>query len=176
MKKTPKFWFIIFTIILFSFGIYSFYKTMFREYHPVILNQPKIEYTDFAENQKINSTLINSTFTDEYLIFSLKDLINYKLVKLNDPKKILPVPLLAYFTNDGRIVTAISLSENCKSTDFYLEGNEIHCSNCPSYWNKESLEAYACCPNYYPEVIPSILEKDEVKISYEILKKWKPRQ
>ena len=176
MKKTPKFWILIFILIIFLFGLFSFYETMFREYHPIIGSQPKTEYSDFADGNKIESTTITATSSEENISFKLKDLLTFKLVIFNDPKNILPVPIISYLTSDGIIVTAISLSENCKSKDFYLDGKNIHCANCPSYWNKESLEAYACCSNYYPEPIESKLVGDEIRISYELLKNWKPRQ
>lgn len=176
MKYSPKKLLLVFTILLFTFGIYSFYKTMFREFHPVISSQPKIEYFETISNEKIESKLITPTFDENYLSFNLSDLHKYKLVRFFDPQKKISIPIIAYFTSDGRIVTAFSLSENCKSQDFYLQGANIHCANCPSYWNKESLEAYACCSNYYPQPFNSKLDGDVVKIPYEVLTNWKPRQ
>lgn len=176
MKINPKILFISFIVILFIYGFYSFYKTMFRDFHPVILNQPKIEFTEMPTSGEIKSTYINAIQNEDYLSFDVNDLLKYSLVKFNDPKNIISVPLISYLTSDGKIVTAISFSENCKSNDFYLNGKNIHCANCPSYWNKESLEAYACCANYYPQPINSKIFGNEVRIYYEVLEAWKPRQ
>lgn len=176
MKIKPKILFTSFIVILFIFGIYSFYKTMFRDFHPVISNQPKVEFTEMPSNEEIRSTNIEVVRHDDYISFDVNDLIKYSLVKFNDPKNLINVPILAYLTSDGKIVTAVSLSENCKSTDFYLKGKNIHCANCPSYWKKESLEAYACCANYYPQPINSKIIGNEIRIYNEILSEWKPRQ
>ncbi|HEX9615363.1 MAG TPA: Fe-S-containing protein, partial [Bacteroidota bacterium] len=75
----------------------------------------------------------------------------------------------------GKLVTAMSKSEHCGSTDFYLSGNNIHCASCGSYWNMASMEAYACCQRYYPDPVPSVVSGDMVLIESIVVRGWKSR-
>jgi protein tyrosine phosphatase (PTP) superfamily phosphohydrolase (DUF442 family) len=156
-------------------GALTFYREAFRQFHPIIDKQPTISASITPSNEKIPSTVINATVQGPFIIVSLTDVVKNRIVRFYDPEKKLSVPLLAYITSSGRVVTAVSSSENCRSTDFYLEGENIHCASCPSYWNASSLEAYACCQKFYPDPVPSSLLGDELRIEIEAVRKWQPR-
>jgi len=111
----------------------------------------------------------------EDLTIPLNAVLSNKIVRFFDPAGEQHVPLIAYVTPEGKIVTAMSISENCQSTDFYLKGHNIHCANCPSYWNMSSLEAYACCQMFYPDPIPSRLENGKIRINAATVRAWKTR-
>ncbi len=40
------------------------------------------------------------------------------------------VPLLAYIAPGGKLVTAVSLCEPCRSTRFHIVGDNIFCNTC----------------------------------------------
>jgi len=69
----------------------------------------------------------------------------------------------------------MSKSEHCGSTDFFLSGNNIHCAQCPSYWNMASMEAYACCQKFFPDPIPSRVVGEEIRIDAAVARNWKSR-
>ena len=156
-------------------GVLSFYRDAFRAYHPVIEKQPDVLQIKSYGTEKIPSTLVQAKVEGPFMIISLKEVAEKRVVRFFDPENQQTVPILAYVTPAGRLVTAMSLSENCRSTDFYLEGENIHCANCPSYWNASSLEAYACCQKFYPDPIPSTVLGDEVRIEASTVRKWQAR-
>ena len=154
-------------------GLYSYYRDAFRDYHPVIAKQPEI--TSPGESGRINSSVIEARIEGPLLIVSLSEVRDKRVVRFYDPENIQDIPVLAYVTPAGRLVTAMSISETCHSRDFYLEGENIHCANCPSYWNASSLEAYACCQKYYPFPIPSTILGDELRVAIEDIRSWQAR-
>lgn len=165
---------IILAIVLFS-GIGYFAATIGRTYHPVIDNQPSIGYGIAPSAEKIKSSKLAGMIDGNDIVISSESVNNYRIVRINDPEGKQTIPIIIYTTPRGKIVTAMSLSESCRSDDFYLEGNNIHCANCPSYWNMESLEAYACCQKYYPEPIPSKVVGGMIRIDKNIVQNWRTR-
>ncbi len=159
--------------VVVAIGLYSYYSDAFREYHPVIGKQPEVSTPDLS--RRVNSTMISSRIEGPFVIVSLKDVVKHTVVRFTDPGGVQEIPVIAYLTSSGRLVTAMSISEGCRSRDFYLEGEFIHCANCPSYWNASSLEAYACCQKYYPDPIPSTILGDEIRIEVDILRSWQAR-
>ncbi len=86
------------------------------------------------------------------------------------------VPLLAYITQSGRVVTAVSMCEPCRSTRFHIQDKTIVCNACATEWNLETLKGIqGGCLNYPPDVIPSTLEKGQILIDEKIVTEWKPR-
>lgn len=163
-------------VTVLALGLSSYLRVLLRQYHPVIAKQPSVVVAiDYGVTQKIPSTMIQARVDQGYMVIPLESIINHKLVRFFDPEQIQQVPLIAYITPEGKIVTAMSISENCRSTDFYLEGHNIHCAACPSYWNMSSLEAYACCQKFYPDPIPSTLANNEIRIDASVVRSWKSR-
>jgi hypothetical protein len=86
------------------------------------------------------------------------------------------IPLLAYVTLAGRVVTAISLCEPCRSTRFHIQDSAFVCNACNTEWSLETLKGISGgCMNYPPEVIPSTVEKDSILIEEKVVLGWKPR-
>ena len=155
-------------------GLWVFYHQAFRAYHPVIAGQPDVPVPALPPG-KVTSTMIEAAMMGGSIVIPVQKVVEHRIVRFRDPGGVQTVLLLAYVTPTGRLVTAMSLSENCRSDDFYLEGEDIHCVHCPSYWNASSLEAYACCQKYYPDPIPSTVVGDEVRIDADVVRRWKPR-
>lgn len=161
--------------IVLTIGIAAYIGEAFRTYHPVIERQPVVSQPSRNSTEKISSTMIGSKVEGPFIIVSLKEIQEKRIVRFVDPEGIQNIPILAYITPSGKLVTAMSISESCRSTDFYLQGENIHCASCPSYWNASSLEAYACCQKYYPEPIESSVLGDEVRVDKELVRKWQAR-
>ncbi len=156
-------------------GIGVFLNQLLRTYHPVIDAQPVVAMATMYRDEKISSTLIEAAMNGESIAIPLKTVQEKKLVRFFDPGKIQGIPMIAYVTPQGKLVTAMSKSEQCGSTDFYLAGNDIHCATCPSYWNMASMEAYACCQKFFPDPIPSRVVGEEVRIDASTIRNWKSR-
>ncbi len=175
MIKSTKLLYTSLVLLILGFGVYIFYSTAFREFHPVIDKQPKLEYPAIRNQERIDATIIEVKNNISTISVSFASIEQNTIVKFFDPDKLFNIPIIAYITPRGKIVTAISMSENCTSKEFYLENNNIHCANCPSYWNMESLEAYACCQRYYPDPIPSKLVNGEIIIEKSVFANWQKR-
>ncbi|MBI2620108.1 MAG: DUF2318 domain-containing protein [Ignavibacteriales bacterium] len=175
-KVPAKRWMVRATMILVLVGgIGVFLDQLLRTFHPVIERQPTVGMVTMYREQKIASVPIEATMKGGAIAIPLRAVQENKLVRFFDPEKIQEVPMIAYVTPQGKLVTAMSKSEHCGSTDFYLSGNNIHCASCPSYWNMASLEAYACCQKYYPDPFPSAVAGDEVRIDPITIRTWKSR-
>jgi hypothetical protein len=109
------------------------------------------------------------------IVFSLADLRKGRLVRFEYTGGKTPRPLMAYIAKDGRLVTAISVSEHCGSTEFRIMDNRIYCAHCPSQWDMMTMEAYACCAKYYPDPIPSRVVGETVRIKKEVVEEWTGR-
>jgi hypothetical protein len=164
-----------FLFLVLAAGLVAYVRDAFRSYHPVIEKQPAVVQSEGYSNEKISSTPIQAKIEGPFVVVSLKEVLNRRIVRFFDPEGVQNVPVIAYVTPGGKLVTAMSLSENCRSTDFYLQGENIHCASCPSYWNMTSMEAYACCQKYYPDPIPSTVLGDEVRIEAQTIRNWKSR-
>jgi uncharacterized membrane protein len=163
-------------VAVLALGVSSYLRVLLREFHPVIANQPSVVVPiDYGVTQKIPSTMVEARMDQGSIVVPLKAVTDHKLVRFFDPDHVQQFPMIAYITPEGKLVTAMSISENCRSTDFYLEGHNIHCAACPSYWNMSSMEAYACCQKFYPDPIPSTLVNDEVRIDASLVRSWKSR-
>jgi uncharacterized membrane protein len=177
-KSKPKVRLIALAImaVVFIGGLSIYWGVAFREFHPVIKNQPSVVVAiNYGVQEKIPSTQIEATMDQGFITIPLQKVMDLKLVRFYDPEAKQMLPLIAYITPEGKLVTAMSKSEVCQSEDFYLEGHNIHCASCPSYWNMSSLEAYACCQRYYPDPIPSVIVGNEVRIDAERVRHWRPR-
>lgn len=86
------------------------------------------------------------------------------------------VPLLAYIAPDGKLVTAVSLCEPCRSTRFHITGDKIVCNACGTTWKLRNLEAVSgACGAYPPQVIPSKVIGNAVQIDVKTVANWQPR-
>ncbi|MCI0706912.1 MAG: Fe-S-containing protein [Ignavibacteriae bacterium] len=157
-------------------GLSAYFGTLFREYHPVIEKQPELVVElMYGVEQEVRSQPVQATISNGFITIPLESVRSNKLVRFFDPEGVQSIPMIAYITPEGKLVTAMSKSENCQSTDFYLKGHNIHCASCPSYWNMSSLEAYACCQRFYPDPVPSSLVDNEIRIDAQLVRSWHPR-
>ncbi|MEW5799621.1 MAG: Fe-S-containing protein [Bacteroidota bacterium] len=156
-------------------GLVYYGLTLTRNYHPVISDQPSVGYGTNPGQGQIKSFKTNAQIDGNDIIIDVETVTKHGIIRFNDPEGKQTVPVIAYISPRGKIVTAMSISESCRSDDFYLEGKTIHCASCPSYWDMESLEAYACCQKYYPDPIPSRVERGVLKISKNVVQEWRTR-
>lgn len=143
--------------------------------HPVIKQQPVVASPADYDSNFV--TMTNVSFREEGndIVFSLSDLRQQRLIRFEYVCTTTTRPVMAYIAPDGKLVTAISISDHCGSTEFKIKDNKIYCAHCPSVWDMMTMEAYACCAKYYPDPIPSRVVGNEVHISKDIVEKWAGR-
>jgi uncharacterized membrane protein len=142
--------------------------------NPKVSTQPKLnERVDYA-GQSVRMADIHARVENGKISISLDELKEKKMVRFEYQGN--GVPLLAYITPSGRVVTAVSMCEPCRSTRFHIEEKKIVCNACATEWNLETLKGIqGGCLNYPPDVIPSTIEKDRIQIDEKIVAQWRPR-
>ncbi len=164
----------VFPIVVVA-GILTFVRYLNPSVHEVIKAQPVVtdpfDYdTTFVESRDIS-------FTEESgeLVFPLAELKRNKLIRFEYKGGKTPRHVLAYLAPTGQLVTAISVSEHCGSTEFKIKGDKIYCARCPSNWDMMTMEAFGCCSKYYPDPIPSRIVGADVHIPAALVEKWAGR-
>lgn len=87
------------------------------------------------------------------------------------------LPMLAYITPSGNLVTAIAYCEPCRSIYFHTETDmTLTCHVCNTKWNLESLQAIsgACMP-YPPAEIKARVAGGNIYLKKKDISSWKPR-
>ena len=175
-KKTPWVW-ITLIIVAFVAGGVAFWIIQGKTTaNPKIASQQKIlERVDYS-GQTIPMADIEAKVENGKISIPLDAVKEKKMVRFEYEGRGVKIPLLAYVTLAGRVVTAISMCEPCRSTRFHIQDKTIVCNACATEWNLETLKGIkGGCMNYPPEVIPSTVEKDRVLIEEKVVLIWKPR-
>ncbi len=141
-----------------------------------VSSQPKVSgKVDYA-GQTVRMIDIQAKVEKGKIFLPLKEVMEKKLVRFEYKGNGIIVPLLAYITQTGRVVTAVSMCEPCRSTRFHINDKTIVCNACATEWNLETLKGIqGGCLNYPPDVIPSTIEKDRIQIDEKIVLNWRPR-
>ena len=144
--------------------------------NPKVSSQPKvIEKVDYT-GQMIRMTDIQAKVQNGKISIPLDVVKERKMVRFEYGSNGITVPLLAYIAESGRVVTAVSMCEPCRSTRFHINDKKIVCNACATEWNLETLKGIqGGCLNYPPDVIPSTIERDHIQIDEKIVSQWKPR-
>ncbi len=175
-KKSP--WiFISLVVIALALGGVAFWVIQEKTTaNPKIVPQQKVmEKVDYS-GQAISMTDIVAKVENGKISIPLDVLKEKKMVRFEYGGKGVKIPLLAYITLAGRVVTAISMCEPCQSIRFRIQDKTLVCNACNTEWNLETLKGIkGGCMNYPPEVIPSTVEKDRVLIEEKVVLGWKPR-
>jgi uncharacterized protein len=143
---------------------------------PKVSSQPKVSGKVDYSGQTIKMTDVMAKVENGKIMIPVDVVKEKKIVRFEYEGKGLNIPLLAYLTMAGRVVTAISMCEPCKSTRFHIKDKSMVCNACYTEWNLETLKGISGgCMNYPPEVIPNTLEKDSIVIDEKVVINWKPR-
>jgi hypothetical protein len=143
---------------------------------PRVSSQPKVGgKVDYA-GQKIVMTDIQAKVEKGKISIPLDVVKEKKMVRFEYENNGNKIPLLAYITQTGRVVTAVSMCEPCRSTRFHINDKKIVCNACGTEWNLETLKGIqGGCLNYPPDVISSTIEKNRIQIDEKNITQWKPR-
>ena len=132
----------------------------------------RVDYT----GQTVAMTDIQAKVENGKISVPLDIVMEKKIVRFEYEGHGLKIPLLSYITLAGRVVTAVSMCEPCRSTRFHIKDKTLVCNACYTEWNLENLKGIkGGCMNYPPEIIPSTVEKGRVVIDEKVVLNWKPR-
>ena len=141
-----------------------------------VSSRPKVsEKVDYA-GQTVRMTDIQAKVEKGKISIPVETVMEKKLVRLEYEGKDAVIPLVAYITQAGRVVTAVSMCEPCRSTRFHIKDKSLVCNTCATEWNLETLQGISGgCLNYPPDVIPSTTENGKILIDEKTVQQWKPR-
>ena len=106
----------------------------------------------------------------------LDAVIEKRMVRFEYEGNGVKIPIVSYITPTGKVITAVSMCEPCRSTRFHIRDKTLVCNACGTEWNLETLKGIqGGCLNYPPDVIPSTIEKEKIQIDEKIVTQWKPR-
>ena len=175
-KKSPWFFISLIVIAVVLGGVAFWIIHGKTTANPKIASQQKVmDRVDYA-GQTIPMTDIVAKVEKGKISIPLDLVKEKKMVRFEYEGNGVKIPLLAYVTLAGRVVTAISMCEPCRSTRFHIQDKTLVCNACNTEWSLETLKGIqGGCVNYPPEVIPSTVEKDRVLIEEKVVLGWKPR-
>jgi len=175
-KRFPRILLALIIIALLLGGVTFWIMGRKTTANPKIASQQKVvEKVDYS-GQTIPMTDIGAKVENGKISIPLDVVKEKKMVRFEYEGKGVKIPLLAYVTLAGRVVTAISMCEPCRSTRFHIQDKALVCNACNTEWSLETLKGIkGGCMNYPPEVIPSTIEKDRVLIEESVVLGWKPR-
>jgi hypothetical protein len=136
------------------------------------------QFTDKVsyKNQNIRMTTVDAVSGSDSIEIPAEIVKEKKIVYFEYNKGGKKVPLMAYIAPSGKLVTAVSMCEPCRSTKFHIEGEEMVCNACGTRWTLEGLKGVSGgCLAYPPDVVAHTLEGGKVKVPETIILGWKPR-
>ena len=142
----------------------------------VIEDQPVVSGSVSYPNVRVDHAYSIASAKDGKIIIPLDIVKAKKFVKFDYIGQKATIPLLVYLTEDGKIVTAISLCEPCDSKSFHIKGSDLICNSCGTTWDLNNLEAISgSCGKYPPDPIPSKVVRNEIQIDEYLVTGWARR-
>ena len=127
-------------------------------------------------NQFISTTKVDAVSKKGLIEVPLKTVLEKKMTSFEYHSNGNRMPLLAYQTPTGKIVTFIGLSEPCNSQNFHIEGAEMVCDLCQTRWDLESLKGVEGeCQGQSLEMVPHFFHKGNLFIKETDVQKKKPQ-
>ncbi|MBM4277967.1 MAG: DUF2318 domain-containing protein [Deltaproteobacteria bacterium] len=144
--------------------------------NPKVSTQPKVSGKIDYTGQTIRMADVQAKVENGKIAIPVHVVKENKFIRFEYEGKGLKIPLYAYLTMAGRVVTGISMCEPCKSTRFRIQDRKLVCNACDTEWHLETHKGIkGGCMNYPPEIIPSVIEKDSIVIDEKVVLDWKPR-
>jgi uncharacterized protein len=162
-------------VVLVSLGLWV-YAHLPRSGSAVIANQPVAAPPQSYPRSATSMVELRVTAADGFLHIPLDVLLEKKLVAFRHSTPTGVIPLIAYVSGEGRIVTAISMCEPCNSERFHISGAILVCDACGSTWKLDTLAPVSgACGKYPPDALPNRLVAGQVLIETSRIEAWRRR-
>jgi len=162
-------------LLLFGMAV-VFVKSLPGGEHPIIKNQPTVSDAQSYDGAKLTMAPVSSRIENGFIVISLADVLEKKMVGFTYEAKAKTVDLMAYINPEGKLVTSIAMCDPCNSKSFHTESQELVCDNCGTRWSFTNLEGISgTCMKYPPDPIPSQIVAGEIRISQKVVEDWKLR-
>ena len=163
-------------LLVFAIFLLTFVRHLPGGEDPVIAAQPEVEMGSARPDQVLKPEPITPEIGNGRISFPLSILLEKRMIGFEYESAGVTIPIIAFITGDGKLVTAVAICEPCNSRTFRIEGAELACGNCETRWKLNNLEGIqGSCQKYPPAPITSSVVGTEVQIEEKLLKNWKLR-
>jgi len=144
--------------------------------NPKVSSQPRVSARLDYTGQTVVMADVQAKVSHGRISIPFETVMENKMVRFEYDFNEGKIPLLSYITQSGKLVTAVSMCEPCRSTRFHIQGKTLVCNACYTEWDLENLKGIkGGCLNYPPDVVPSIVENGQILIEEKAVQDWKPR-
>lgn len=164
------------TVVVMASFAYWFIQKGNPSADPRIPTQPKVAEGVNYTGQTIAMTDVSVRVENGKISIPVETVLEKKMVRFEYEGNGVKIPLLSYVTRNGKVITAVSMCEPCRSTRFHIKGTTLVCNACGTEWNLDTLKGIqGGCLNYPPDLVPSTLVQNQIQIDEKIVAQWKPR-
>ena len=162
--------------VVVALGLFTFVNSLPSRSNPIIEKQPvvstAVQYPPSpTEMQPTLAKVENGSIIIPLDVVKAKKFVAFDY---KSPRGV--IPLLAYISNEGKVVTAISMCEPCNSTTFHIRSDQLFCNSCGTTWELDNLSGVSgACQDYPPDALPSTIVGNEILIDEAIVAAWVPR-
>lgn len=144
--------------------------------HPVIARQPRLEIAPLGPDGHAAQARVEPRIEGDRISIPVSAVLDRRIVEFDFSDGSVTVPLIAFVTAEGRLVTAFRMCEPCNSRKFSIDGDRLSCGNCETQWSLNTLEGLqGSCQKYPPDPFPSRIEEDRVVMDLVAVRGWKIR-
>lgn len=156
--------------------LYLFFDHLPGGDHPVIAAQPVVAGAVPAEGGHADQSPVEARLEGPNLVIPLAAVREKRIVEFEYSDGTVTVPLLAFISGEGKLVTAFRMCEPCNSKKFSIDGDRLSCGNCETQWSLNTLEGLqGSCQKYPPQPFPSRIVGGNVVISVAQVRNWQIR-
>ena len=144
--------------------------------NPIIMALPVVTNAANYGTSAKQMSAIGATVENGTIVLSLELLKEKKFIRFVYGDSSSGLPLLAYISGEGKVVTAVSMCEPCNSTTFHIQGDKIICNSCGTTWELNTLEAVSgSCGRFPPDALPNTVVGNKVHINEQLVARWQRR-
>ncbi len=167
-------------VVIFAVFLWMFADHLPGGAHPVIQNQPEVAMATMYMGQVIQPYAVQASVIDGKIRVPFTALQEHKLIEFEYRTETGIVPLMAFISAEGKMVTSVRMCEPCNSDHFRIEGMELACGRCETRWKLNNLEGIqGSCQKYPPDPVPSVIiqanNTQYIAIDEQVVRRWKMR-
>src|SRR5207249_10102349 len=151
MTRKARLLYSVLALLLFAFFLLTFARHLPGGDHPVIAAQPEVEMGSAKPDQVLKPQPVIPEIRNGKIGCPLSILLDKRMIGFEYEAAGVKVPLIAFITGEGKVVTAVAICEPCNSHTFRIEGDELACGNCETRCKLNNLEGIqGSCQKYPP--------------------------
>ena len=162
--------------VVLIFGGWLFINNLPSKANPIIEAQATVSSAAKYPKAPTRMFDVPAKVENGKITIPLDVVVQKKFVAFDYVGKAAEVPLLAYISGEGKLVTGVSMCEPCNSRRFHIKGDELVCNTCGSTWELDNLSPISgACGRFPPDAIPSSVVGNEIQIDEAAVANWRPR-